>query len=251
VSRVAPRGNVWVLGLFVHGDIDDSDLSVYEFRVYARLCRRAGDELRVWEGQKKIAEGCKMSRGAVQKALYGLRDKGWIELHEVMRDDGSQGPNDIVLRGPPASEKGTPPPFRKAPPASEKGTLSNSIEVNPIEVPKTIPAVAGRAGKNAKTRTPNPIFDSIVLSLYPQGVGSNSAHIGKVASSLSGAGWTAGQVAAVITWRKRDPWWAKKITLGAFEKNCEDWKRESGQAVKTESGAGRAAGQEDITEGLF
>jgi len=96
VSSVTPRGNSWRLGLFVHSTVDDSNLSVYEFRVYARLCRRAGDELRVWEGQKKIAEGCGMSRAAVQKALYGLRDKGWITLVAREREDGSQGPNDIT-----------------------------------------------------------------------------------------------------------------------------------------------------------
>ena len=217
MSRVAPRGNSFLLGLFLHSAVDDSDLTVYEFRVYAHLCRRAGDELRVWEGQKKIAACCKMSRAAAQKALYGLRDKGWIELHEGFRDDGSQKPNDIIICGPPASEKGTPPPATKAPPASEKGTLSKSIEGNPEE------------GKGAapKTRRANPFFDALVEGLYPgRSEVANSKRVGAVAAELKRTGWTPELITSVLSAvLRREKWWKEHgITPDAFLKNCETWR---------------------------
>ncbi|GAA4002867.1 hypothetical protein GCM10022631_12030 [Deinococcus rubellus] len=153
MSNIKPRGNSFALGMFVHSDVDDSDLTVYEFRVYSHLCRRVGDERRVWEGQKRIAACCKMSRPAVQKALYGLRDKGWLELRERFREeDNSQTTNDIILLGPPASEKGTPrtperqgPPLRKAPEVDplevdpgegREGDFNNSAEPKPPATPE-------------------------------------------------------------------------------------------------------------------
>lgn len=123
-----------MLGLFLHSTVDDSDLTVYEFRVYAHLCRRAGDERRVWEGQKKIALNCKMSRAAAQKALYGLEEKGWIELHERYREDGSQGTNNIIICGPPASVEGTPRLPEMRPPPLRKAAEGNPREGNPNKV---------------------------------------------------------------------------------------------------------------------
>ena len=131
-SKVGFKGNSWVTGLFVHSDVDDSDLTLIEMRVYMRLCRRANDELRVWEGQKKMADGCGMSRVSVHKALHGLRDKGWIILEERYRGDGSQTTSNIVICGPPPPPDGTPPSAKRNPPFRQTDSLSISLEVDPL-----------------------------------------------------------------------------------------------------------------------
>lgn len=58
--------------------IVDSDLSVYAFRLYVHLKRRAGDDGSCWEGTRKIADACRMSMGQVSKAKQELLDKNLI-----------------------------------------------------------------------------------------------------------------------------------------------------------------------------
>ncbi|WP_293910226.1 helix-turn-helix domain-containing protein [Deinococcus sp.] len=283
MSHITPKHNSFTLGLFVHSDVDDAELDIYEFRVYAHLCRRVGDSGRVWEGQARIAEVCKISRRKAQEALYGLRDKGWLTLETRFRDDGSQTTNDIVLVGPPASVMRTPLAPGAHPPSTRCAAKGNPIEGNPIEVkdlaaektppPRTADSVlsaavpksanrkktgeavaegegqGGKATGSGAARPRNLIFDAIVTALYPQGAGSNASQIGKVTAKLSGAGWAAADVVRVIEWRVRDPWWARRLTLGAFEKHCEDWKRDSG--VVRRSLAPVAEPYEDPSEAMF
>jgi len=59
--------------------IADSDLSVYAFRLYVHLKRRAGDDGACWEGTRAIAAACRMSMGQVSKAKQELLDKHLIE----------------------------------------------------------------------------------------------------------------------------------------------------------------------------
>lgn len=60
--------------------IDDLDLSVYEFRLYVRFKRRAGDGGSCYEGTRSLAEACGMSMGQVSKAKKSLEQKGLISI---------------------------------------------------------------------------------------------------------------------------------------------------------------------------
>jgi hypothetical protein len=59
--------------------IDDMELSVYAFRLYAHLKRRAGDDGVCYEGTRGIAAACRMSVGQVTKAKAELVAAGVIE----------------------------------------------------------------------------------------------------------------------------------------------------------------------------
>lgn len=54
--------------LFVGRDIDDYGLDVYEFRLYARISRRAGSS-QAWESIANMARGCCMSLSRARKTL--------------------------------------------------------------------------------------------------------------------------------------------------------------------------------------
>ena len=97
--RVIDRGQSLARTLFVGSAIDDSDLDVYEFRLYAHLRRRAGDG-EVWEKQENMAATCKMSRKKVNETLKSLEQKGWIQ-QEAQRRNGHRASNLIYLLEPP------------------------------------------------------------------------------------------------------------------------------------------------------
>lgn len=109
MSNVRPKTNSFILGMFVHSDLDDAELDVYEFRIWGRLCRRAGDNGRVFESAKKMAQGCRMSEKQARRALHSLQERGWLELVARYREDGSQTTNDVLLIGPPSTHR--PPPL--------------------------------------------------------------------------------------------------------------------------------------------
>jgi hypothetical protein len=56
------------------------DLSVYAFRLYARLKRVAGDSGQCWESTRTLADACKMSVGQIGKAKQELSDAKLITL---------------------------------------------------------------------------------------------------------------------------------------------------------------------------
>lgn len=60
--------------------IDEMELSVYAFRLYARLKRVAGDSGQCWESTRTLADACKMSVGQVCKAKQELSDAKLIRL---------------------------------------------------------------------------------------------------------------------------------------------------------------------------
>ena len=78
---------------------EGAGLSVCEFRIYFHLIRCILDGMDCG-GQKQIAQACRVGRTTVQKTLYSLRDKGWIEMHESTREGGGQEANKIVLCEP-------------------------------------------------------------------------------------------------------------------------------------------------------
>lgn len=99
MTRVIDRGTSQAKSMYVGSAIDDSDLDVYEFRVYAHLKRRAQDGV-VWEKQENMATICKMSRPKLNRVLISLEEKKWIE-QEARMHKGQQTTNLIYLLEPP------------------------------------------------------------------------------------------------------------------------------------------------------
>ena len=59
------------LSLFVRREIDDYGLDPYEFRIYARITRRAGNG-EAWESLANMASACPMSLSRARLALQIL-----------------------------------------------------------------------------------------------------------------------------------------------------------------------------------
>ena len=66
------------LVLFVKSDIDDYGLDPYEFRIYARIVRRAGRG-EAWESIPSMARACRMSESRARAALQLLEAAGLIK----------------------------------------------------------------------------------------------------------------------------------------------------------------------------
>ncbi len=69
------------LSLFVKREIDDYGLDPYEFRIYARITRRAGKS-EAWESVNNMASACCMSLSRARRALHLLRLAKLIESIE-------------------------------------------------------------------------------------------------------------------------------------------------------------------------
>ncbi|MBW4641219.1 MAG: helix-turn-helix domain-containing protein [Gloeocapsa sp. UFS-A4-WI-NPMV-4B04] len=69
------------LGLFVKSDFDDYGLNPYEFRIYARIVRRAGRS-DAWESIPNMAKACMMSESRARRALQVLEAARLIESIE-------------------------------------------------------------------------------------------------------------------------------------------------------------------------
>ena len=54
--------------LFVRREIDDYGQEAYEFRIYARITRRAGNG-QVWESLNNMASACRMALSRARKTL--------------------------------------------------------------------------------------------------------------------------------------------------------------------------------------
>ncbi len=66
------------LGAVIPSLLDDYGLDPYEFRVYARLTRRAGNHGQCWESISNIAKACKMSDRKAQYCLRLLEKAGLV-----------------------------------------------------------------------------------------------------------------------------------------------------------------------------
>ncbi len=69
------------LSLFVKREIDDYGLDPYEFRIYARITRRAGNG-EAWESLANMASACCMSLGRARRALHLLKLAKLVESIE-------------------------------------------------------------------------------------------------------------------------------------------------------------------------
>lgn len=73
------------LSLFVSSSIDDYGLDPYEFRLFARITRRAGRG-QAWESIAKMARACRMSESRARAALKLLKAAGFIASVERKGD---------------------------------------------------------------------------------------------------------------------------------------------------------------------
>lgn len=80
--------------IFIHSKLDDSNLSVSQFRVFAHLSRRAGKG-QAYPGVDSIAEVCCLNRTTVMEAIGVLEKRNMLK---VERDHGRR--NQYVLTKP-------------------------------------------------------------------------------------------------------------------------------------------------------
>lgn len=66
------------LPIFIHSKLDDLGLDPYEFRIYARIARRAGKG-DAFESVKNMAQGCRMSEGKVKASLRTLLSRRLVQ----------------------------------------------------------------------------------------------------------------------------------------------------------------------------
>lgn len=69
------------LPIFIHSELDDYGLTPVEFRVYARIARRAGHGT-AEESVPNMATACQVSVRTVQRSLQSLVDKGLLSKTE-------------------------------------------------------------------------------------------------------------------------------------------------------------------------
>jgi hypothetical protein len=77
--------------------IDDSDLSVYEFRLYVHLKRVAGDGGVCFQTTQTLAKACLMSTAAVARAKKTLADKKLIIIKEMPGVHGGRPYHEITI----------------------------------------------------------------------------------------------------------------------------------------------------------
>jgi hypothetical protein len=65
--------------IFIHSRLDDLGLRPSEFRVYARVARRAGDKGVCNESEAKIAKGCRINQKTASDCLEKLTEKGLLK----------------------------------------------------------------------------------------------------------------------------------------------------------------------------
>lgn len=83
--------------LFVHSLLDDSGISVYAFRVYCHIARRANRSGSAFPGMESIARVCKISESSAKRAVKELEERG---LLEVRRSAGGSQSNTYILTSP-------------------------------------------------------------------------------------------------------------------------------------------------------
>ena len=68
--------------IFVHSSVDDYPLTPYEFRVYGKIARRAGQG-EGWPSVEQVAQECLMSEDTARQALQNLVTFGMLSRREV------------------------------------------------------------------------------------------------------------------------------------------------------------------------
>jgi DNA-binding MarR family transcriptional regulator len=85
--------------IFVHSSLDDAGLSVYAFRVYCHIARRANRTGSAFPGIQSIGTVCGISESQVRRAIKELEDRHFME---VRRTTGGTKSN-VYFLTPPSS----------------------------------------------------------------------------------------------------------------------------------------------------
>lgn len=121
--------------IFIHSVLDDAGLDPYEFRLYGRYARRAGNSGSCYESQKSLAQDLQMSVPRLRDAKQTLEEKGLIRVEK------REGTTDLVTLTA-QSEWGTSPkssvggsPKSSVPPPQKNGEANTrySNEGSPSE----------------------------------------------------------------------------------------------------------------------
>lgn len=92
------------LPIFIHRELDDYGLDPYEFRVYARLARRADGKGGAYESIANMAKACGMGTTRVRQCLRSLETK-----HLIVRSDRA-GETTVYRLTPKGKWRKTPTP---------------------------------------------------------------------------------------------------------------------------------------------
>lgn len=133
--------------IFIHSQLDDLELSIYEFRIYAHLARRAGTG-KAFPAYGSMAKKCRMSRTKAIDAVNQLVKRRMIQKQKRMGEDGRNSSNLYTLTDPVEwtlpnkdgsneqvdGSPGEPPLVHDMnPPSSPGEPKGNPIEVDPVE----------------------------------------------------------------------------------------------------------------------
>jgi len=78
--------------------VDDFPLSVYAYRLYGHIVRRAGDHRGVcFESVRNMADHCRISIGSVSKAKKELAASGFIKIKSVQGQNNDFPHDEITL----------------------------------------------------------------------------------------------------------------------------------------------------------
>jgi Helix-turn-helix domain len=77
VSRLTVKQNSKLL--FVHSVVDDAQLDIESFRVFAHIVRRANGSGIAFPSVKSAAKVCKLNKDTISKRLKKLCERGWLQ----------------------------------------------------------------------------------------------------------------------------------------------------------------------------
>lgn len=95
--RVKDEGDLRKYYTQIPNLIDDMDLSVYAFRLYAHLKRVAGESGTCYQSTKTLVDACKMSAGSIANAKDELAEKKLIRIRTQKGEHGEFSYHEITI----------------------------------------------------------------------------------------------------------------------------------------------------------
>ena len=202
-------------GAFCPAALDDMGLDVYEFRVYMRLCRRAGSGV-AWESHQKIAEGCLIGRKKVVEVMASLEAKGLIStekrhgltsfvtilpLQDTNGQPVSPRHNPVSVRDNPVSQEHTPLCPTDTPTCVSQTHKGTPMKVLPFKESQEDALPLGRSNRFIP-----PTVEEVEAYLREQNVADPTANALKFHAHYEASDWKRGKTpiknwkACVRTW---------------------------------------------------
>jgi hypothetical protein len=180
------------LPVFIHSELDDYGLDPYQFRIYARIARRAGRQ-GAYESIKNMAQGCCMSEGKAKSSLRFLIEQGlvsresregytsiyrlnpkskWLPKKQLIGVDTEQPGSSGVH--PPGSSGVHPPGSSGVHPPGSSGVhegnpiKSSPVEVNPSKGSPKIPPIVPHVAAVVVEKEEGSVPDTLQISASPE-----------------------------------------------------------------------------------